>query len=306
MNTIALKANVKKELWEFHKVLLWLPVVITSLILLMILVQYVALEQHQADNIMQALTHLSNLNAEEFNFDKIQEVSFGVSSGLFVPFLVIAGVVQFYYFTSCLFDERRDLSVYFWRSLPVSDATTIGVKLFTGALVIPAIFMLAASALLFILLIVALIVTVVLSVGSDISLWHIWGSLPILSNITKVWISLLPYTLWLLPLYAWVMLASMFAGKAPFLWAVIPVVLLVIIESMFGHMFHFFSPVIAPALLNYFAIDNNLIQQNAMQLQDVSLLPFSVLTDKVSLIGLVISAVLLYGVYWLRTNRSHG
>ena len=164
MNSQAILCGFRKEIWEFNKTLFWVPVIIAGMLILSPLVQLLLMSDYQADRLMDGLSRL----------DGIENVNVPVQaamSAIFVPFIVIALVIQLYYFTSCLYDERRDLSVYFWRSLPVSDLQTLLTKLATGALVIPGIFMLAATGVVLFVLLLLLIASVVLSSAYDISIW---------------------------------------------------------------------------------------------------------------------------------------
>ena len=303
MNIQPFTAGIKKELWEFHKILLWLPIIVGSLIVVLPLLQYWALEDYQWQRILIELQEISNITITAYEAEQIRQSSFAGIAGLFLPFIAISFIVQLYYFTSCLFDERRDLSVYFWRSLPVSDASAIGIKLLTGGIIIPVIFMLVATITLVVILIIGLVFSVILASGSNISLWQVWGSISVIPSLVKVWISLLPYFLWMLPIYAWFMLASMFARKAPFLWAVMPIALLAVIEVTTVEFFNLNSYLLLPILGHYFEVTSILISQHYSTVSDSTMVPFYVLVDKISIAGLLVSVVLLYLTYWLRVNR---
>lgn len=304
MNTQLFTAGVKKELWEFHKILFWLPIIIAAMAVCLPLLQYFTLEDYQWDAILRALNEVASHTLTESDIKQISESSFAAIAGLFLPFVAISVIVQLYYFTSCLFDERRDLSVYFWRSLPVSDAATIGTKLFTGGLVIPLVFMAVATITLVVWVIIALVISVMLASSYSISLWEVWGHVTVASSLVKVWINLLPYFLWMLPVYTWFMLASMFARKAPFLWAVVPVAALMVVDGVLVEFFNLDSYFIVPILGEYFAVSDDLLASHYDRIGDVTMLPFNVLLDKVSLVGLVAAGVMLYATYWLRVNRS--
>lgn len=304
MNIQLFTAGIKKELWEFHKILLWLPIIIGAMAVALPLLQYFTLEEYQWNGILRFLGELSSESLTEYHIEQIAESSFAAIAGLFIPFVGISLIVQLYYFTSCLFDERRDLSVYFWRSLPVSDAATIGTKLLTGGLVIPVIFMVVASITLVAWIIIALVISVMLASSYSISLWEIWGHVTVLSSLAKIWINLLPYFLWMLPLYTWFMLASMFARKAPFLWAVVPVAALAIMDGIFMEFYNLNSFFILPVLGGYFTISDHVIANHYSQIKDVTMLPFHVLVDKISIFGVAAAAAMLYLTYWLRVNRS--
>lgn len=304
MNIKPYTAGVKKELWEFHKILLWLPIIIGGLAVALPLLQLVTLEEYQWGNILHQLNEISVHTLSEYEIEKIGESSFAAIAGLFIPFIAISLIVQLYYFTSCLSDERRDLSVYFWRSLPVSDAATVGTKLLTGGLIIPAIFMAVATLTLLAWVVIALVISVVLAGGYNISLWEVWGHVAVISSLAKVWINLLPYFLWMLPVYTWFMLASMFARKAPFLWAVIPVAALVIIDLISVEFLNLDSHLIAPVLAEYITISDSMVKDNYALAGDVSMLPFHVLLDKINIFAILAAGVMLYVTYWLRVNRS--
>tara|TARA_B110000902_G_C13945285_1_gene451406 strand:- start:7 stop:666 length:660 start_codon:yes stop_codon:yes gene_type:complete len=218
---------------------------------------------------------------------------------------MVSLIIQLYYFTTCLFDERRDLSIYFWRSLPVSDVLSVGVKLITGALVVPTIFMLAATCVVFIFLLFALIACLVLSLGYDVSLWGLWGSADIFSNLTSIWLTLLPYALWMFPVFAWLMLASMFASKAPFLWAILPIVAILVIESYVVEYLHLDGGFLLHTLREYFAFGQGLISNDVTDIQQPRFMLFLALSSKISVVATLIGIGLMYITYWLRVNKSH-
>jgi ABC-2 type transport system permease protein len=291
--------SIKKEVWEFNKLLFWVPVIIIVMMVAAPLLQLMIIEDYQWNGIVNKLTQLQNQPIVE----ELGQVSFAAISGLFMPFMMVAFLVQLYFFLVCLFDERRDMSVYFWRSMPVSDATTIASKLLTGVLVIPGIFMIAATVTLVLILVLAFIGCLVLSSAYDISLWHVWGGLDIFSNVVLVCLSLIPFALWLFPLFAWLMLTSMFANKAPFLWATLPVITLILVEAFVVHYFNLDSSFFRQILMDYFGINEVTIHHSFSHESAMRLMPFKVIMSKVSVVGLAVGAGLMYLTYWLRVNR---
>jgi len=300
MNTLQLTTSIKKEIWEYQKIFLWLPVIIAALIILTPVLGHLLSDSPQLFNV-EFLQELAKMQ----DADKLPKIFYGFIAVLFIPFLVVANLVQIHYLVACLFDERRDLSVLFWRSLPVSDAMSVGVKLLVGALILPGVFLLAATLTLLIFLVLAFVYCTVLSLGFDISLWGFWANANIVSTVLSMWLNLLPYTLWLLPLYAWLMLVSMFSSKAPLLWAILPVVALLLVESFIVHYFHFNSGFIGQFLMDYFSFGKHTATAYMEGSVGISAVPFSVLSDKISFVGLLIAAAFIYATYWLRANRSH-
>jgi len=124
-------------------------------------------------------------------------------------------IVAIFYTLSCLYDERQDQSVLFWRSLPISDSMTIASKLLIALVVVP------------LLIIGCQALVAVLFLGTD-SMAYLAGyfaySLPGLFKIL----------LWsLLPSIAWCALCSEVAKKNPFLLAFLAPLLLILIDKLF-------------------------------------------------------------------------
>jgi ABC-2 type transport system permease protein len=301
MNSSQIITSFRKELWEFKKTLFWVPVIIATFIIAAPLLKLLLMEDYLMSRLFDSMGDVDNLG----NVEGFTRFFLTMIMGMFIPFMLVSLIIQLYYFTTCLFDERRDLSVYFWRSLPVSDALSVGVKLITGALVVPAIFMLAATVVVFVFLLLALIACTVLSLGYDVSLWRLWESANIVSNLTSIWLNLLPYALWMFPVFAWLMLASMFASKAPFLWAILPIVAIFIIESFIAGFLQVDGRYLYEALLEYFALGQGMFPHNVSDIDSSQFVMFSALSSKVSWLATLIGVGLMYITYWLRVNRSH-
>jgi ABC-2 type transport system permease protein len=296
-----MKSSIRKELWEFKNILTWVPVALAVLIFVIPALNFIL---YDIDT--QALfIRLERLVDFQYSHSpEIEKIFFVGLISIFAPFLVLSTIVQLYYFLTCLYDERRDQSVMFWRSLPISDELTIMSKLITGALVIPAIFFMIATLVLMTILIIALIACIVLSIGYDISLWGVWVSSSIVSSLSIIWGTLLPLAIWLLPLFAWLMLASMYAKKAPFLWAVLPIVAVIIVEGIAVHYLSLSKPFISSYLLEYFALGPNQVEPFNIVEGINRLAPIQAIAAKIDFSTAFISGVLFYAVYWLRVNKS--
>lgn len=301
MNRSQIITSFRKEIWEFKKTLFWVPLIIAIFIIVAPLLKLILLEEHEITMLLGSVTNIDNLaHVEGFTRFFLATIM-----GMFVPFIMVSLIIQLYYFTTCLFDERRDLSIYFWRSLPVSDVLSVVIKLVTGALVVPAIFMLAATFVFFVFLLLALITCTVLSLGYDVSLWGLWGSADIISNLTFVWLNLIPYALWMFPVFAWLMLASMFAGKAPFLCAILPIVALLLVESLMAEYLNLDGHIFFNTLREYFALGQGMFLGNVSNTDPHKFALFSALLSKISLPATSIGVGFMTITYWLRVNRSH-
>jgi ABC-2 type transport system permease protein len=148
--------------------------------------------------------------------------------------MTVFWVCMAYYFLYTLYQQRRDRSVLFWNSLPVSDTQTVISKLLAGLVGCHAIYVLVTLASF--LLTPAIVWTYSTVLGTDA--WDLymqrgwkeaqgfWGD----TLLPGYLLSLPLITLWALPIYAWLLLASAWSRRAPFAWAVGPWLLIVILE----------------------------------------------------------------------------
>jgi ABC-2 type transport system permease protein len=143
--------------------------------------------------------------------------------------VVITGIlVAVFYCVGALHNERRDRSILFWKSLPVSDLTTVLSKAFVPLIVLPPILFVIA----FVVQVIAVVFSslVVAAHGLDIQVF--WSH----THLLSMWRMLaegLPYiALWYAPLYAWLILVSAWARRMPVLWAVAPPIVLGLLERL--------------------------------------------------------------------------
>ncbi|MEO7199793.1 MAG: ABC-2 transporter permease, partial [Dokdonella sp.] len=148
------------------------------------------------------------------------------------PFIALAFVV-FFYCLGSLYDDRKDRSVLFWKSLPVSDAQTVWSKVASATLVAPALAVIAAVATVIGFLILSSIV-VMFHGGNPITL--LWGPGSPLTVMGHLIASVPVYAIWALPTVGWLMLCSAWAPSKPFLWAVMIPVFAGIFVSWFDLM----------------------------------------------------------------------
>jgi len=299
MNASIMKASIKKELWEFNGMLKWVPISLAGAFIFIPLLTLL-LNGIDTSMMLEGLKHLSEAN----DIKGLTKVFFVATSALFIPFIVVGFLVQMHYFVNCLYDERRDQSVMFWRSLPVSDEVTIVSKLLTGAIVIPTIFYSAATVLFVGGLLLAFIGSVILSIGFDISLWSLWSSAQIMSGLGSIWLTMIPTAIWLLPLYAWLMLTSIYAKKAPFLWAILPIVVVLIIEAILVHYLQLSQPFFGHFIGDYFSITPDKAIINPDDIIAVRWAPLQAVMAQIDYRTVLVSAGLLFATYWVRVNKQ--
>ena len=142
-------------------------------------------------------------------------------------FYLVMGVYSTWYLLDCLYTDRKDRSILFWKSLPISDVTTVLCKLLVGMVIIPLVYFAAAN-------VTALIAAFILSIRARASigssLWNgdVWGQVQVLWMYVIV-----TSVVWYLPIAGWLMLVSALAKRAVMLWAVLPPLLLYFLERVF-------------------------------------------------------------------------
>jgi len=132
--------------------------------------------------------------------------------------LVTAFLVGFFYCLDALHGERRDRSILFWKSLPVSDRTTVLAKAAIPLVVLP----LFCYALILITQLIILIVNTVALLGSPALLAALYQNLKFVQLSIALLYALITIALWHAPVYCWLLLVSGWAKRATFLWAVMP------------------------------------------------------------------------------------
>ncbi len=155
-------------------------------------------------------------------------------------FAFVMMIMLFFYMLDALYAERKDRSILFWRSLPVSDSMTVLSKLATAIVVAPLI-TLAAIAITDILTLIMGTVFTWIRGGSAWDL--IWGPAPLFKSWIIVGYSLLAATIWFLPFFGWLLLVSAWARQVPFLWAALPPLAVIIVEKIVNGTHTFFTMV---------------------------------------------------------------
>ena len=166
------------------------------------------------------------------------------SATVTMPYNMIAGlvftaafIVAIFYCLDALHGERRDRSILFWKSLPVSDLTTVISKASIPLLVLPVVvFAIVVAAHVIILALSTLVLA-----GNGPGLATLWTHVRVLQTAVALLYALVAISLWHAPLYAWLLLVSAWARRSAFLWAVLPPLALAVFErialqsSHFGH-----------------------------------------------------------------------
>ena len=149
---------------------------------------------------------------------------FGMAASVVFLFTYVTGA---FYCLDALFSERRDRSILFWKSLPVSDLTTVLAKACVPLAVLPLFIFVVVIATHVAMLVWSTLAALVMGL-SPAPLWRV----PFFEMWLVMTYGIVVHALWHAPLYAWLLLVSAWARRLPLLWAVLPPLALGAFEKM--------------------------------------------------------------------------
>lgn len=231
------------------------------------------------------------------SLSRLLEAPFDFASMVLMFTYVIVAVI---YCLAALHAERWDRSILFWKSLPVSDLTTVLAKASVPVVLLP----LVAFAVIIATHIAMLLAGTAVLLGRGAHVTEIWRQIPFLSMWGALLYHLLTvHALYYTPFYGWMLLVSGWVRRAAFLWASLPIAAVIILEklvfdtSVFGHM-----------LLSRLAGGPGAIavpSHGNMPMQTPTLVNLSAFLSSPGLwIGLAVFAAFLAGAVWLRRRQG--
>ena len=271
--------SVVRELWESRSIYI-APLSVAALILLGFLIATIGRALSEA-NLAQRRAVLE----EPYSFAAL---------------LIMATtfIVSVFYCLDALHGERRDRSILFWKSLPVSDLTTVLAKAAIPLVVLP---LLTFAITVVTQWIMALVSSAVL-LESGLGVAPLWTRL----SLSQTWLMLLyhlvtVHALWYAPIYGWLLLVSAWARRAAFLWAGLPLLAIALVEKIAFNTTHF-----AAILGNRMSGGAEAVTMPGSSPMDpmTHLTPGHFLTSPGLWIGLAMTAGFLAGA--VRLRRSQG
>src|SRR5882724_8970345 len=149
--------------------------------------------------------------------------------------IFVAFIVGVFYCLDALHGERRDRSILFWKSLPVSDLTTVLSKVTIPLVVLP----LIAFAIVVCVQVIMLLQTSLVLIFHGVNPGTTWAHVPVFQNWLVLLYGLAAIALWHAPIYGWLLLVSGWARRATFLWAALPILAIAIVEKIAFNTSHF-------------------------------------------------------------------
>jgi ABC-2 type transport system permease protein len=215
--------SVRRELWENRSIYV-APLIVAVVVLFGFLLSTIGLPQRR-----QAVLLLEPAKARA-----AIEMPYNVAAMMLIFTAFIVGV---FYCFDALHGERRDRSILFWKSLPVSDLTTLLSKATIPLVVLP----LVTFAIVIATQFVMLLWTSVLLMTHSMSPASTWTNVPFFKGCLILLYGLVAIALWHAPIYGWALLVSGWARRATFLWAVVPLLAIGFFERITFGTSHFAS-----------------------------------------------------------------
>lgn len=286
--------SVRREIWENRAVYL-APLGVAGLVLFGFLIS------------LHGLPHAARVLSGPKPTTSAELLAYGRQSMVlmtpqFTPaaILVAALIVAVFYSLASLNAERRDKSVLFWKSLPVSDRTTVLSKAFVPLAVLPPVVfvvMLASQAIL-----TAISSAVIAANGVDPAV--LWSRMPTpAAMVLGLGYGLVAMSLWYAPIVGWLMLVSAWAKRMTFLWAVAPPLGVCLVELVAFHTHHAWDLLNSRCMDAFaaFTVDG----AGKQPIHDVSQInPTPFVTDPGLWIGLVFAAAAFAACVWLRRRND--
>jgi ABC-2 type transport system permease protein len=206
---------VRREFWE-HRSLWIAPVAVAVLLLLGALLTHGALQIDATDT-------------SEWLDPQVKTLVFSLAQwGLTIPHYLVMILVLNFYLLDCLYAERKDRSILFWKSLPIADGVTVASKLFVGCIVVP--FGTYAMALVTDLLFTAIWdIRAVVGHAPELVLWD---TTAFLKTQVLMFLGLVISILWYSPFFGVFVLASAWVRRNVLMWVTVIPLLVVIFERI--------------------------------------------------------------------------
>ena len=278
--------SVRRELWE-HRSVYIAPLVAAGLMLVGFLVSLLYLPDDVRSMAGMEPTEQAALLARPYSHAAM--------------LLIITGfLVGIVYSLDALHSERRERSILFWKSLPVSDVTTILSKASIPLAVLPLIVLVLTVVTQLLMLLLSTLVLLVHGLSAAI----LWRELPLFQMEVVLLYAVVALTLWYAPVYAWLMLVSGWARRTVFLWAVLPLLAVTVLEGIALHTWHFGGLLkdrlvgFAADAFAFHAPDGATVDAHFVLLQQLT--PVQYLRSPGLWLGLVAAAALLVAAVRLR------
>lgn len=211
------KALLEREYWEHRGAFLKTPVIIGIVMSLILVLIYFTTDRF---DLKMNGGQLTEFGANSISSVDPKDIQLGLDIfmlGSASLYHIVLFFILFFFMLGSLYDDRKDGSILFWKSLPVSDTQTVLSKLVTATVVAPLIFV---GGLIFSHLLFFTLLSVILLLNGVNPFTILWANVNFFSNWGAFIFGCMMQALWALPIYGWILLSSSFSKRRPFLLAV--------------------------------------------------------------------------------------
>jgi ABC-2 type transport system permease protein len=274
--------SVRRELWE-NRAIYIAPLAVAALFLVAFLIGAIHPPVKMQDTMALDPMRHQDLVEQPYTFAAFL-------------FMGTTFIVAMFYCLEALYSERRDRSILFWKSLPVSDLTTVLAKLSIPLVILP----LVTFAITLVTQWIMLLLSSALMLARGQSVSALWSHLPLFQmSLMLLFHVVAIHGLQFAPVYSWMLLVSSWARRAPLLWAVLPPLAIGVAEKIAFHTAHF------AALLGYLLGGGPEVVTGKMQMLPLTPLAVGEFFINPGLwIGLAVAAAFLAAAVRLRRYRE--
>src|SRR5712671_882318 len=206
--------SVRRELWENRSIYI-APLAAAAVFLFGFVINMATMRHHLGAWLLDPAQQHDLLTTR-----------YEISASLIMGTALIVGI---FYTLDALYGERRDRSILFWKSLPVSDLTTVLSKLTIPLVILPLLSFAISLATQFTMLVLS---SVILA-GSGVDIAALWTGVSFFRvSIVLLYHLLTVHGLYYAPIYGWLLMVSAWAPRAPFIWAFLPPFVVAVVEKV--------------------------------------------------------------------------
>ncbi|HTD82938.1 MAG TPA: hypothetical protein VK648_04030 [Gemmatimonadaceae bacterium] len=275
--------SVRRELWENRSIYI-APVAVAAVVLFGFAISTIGMPQRRRAVLLLDPAH--------------QRAAIQVPYDVAAMVLLMTGIIiGIFYCLDTLYGERRDRSILFWKSLPVSDHTAVIAKASIPLVILPAITFIVVIVTQFVMVLMSTAVLAPSGLGATT-----WSRVHLLSNSVILFYGLIALALWHAPMYGWLLAVSAWAKRATFLWAVLPLLAVCILEKLAFNT-QLFANMLGYRFMGH--LKRAFVAGKDGHIDSLSqLTPGTFLTTPGLWIGLIFAAGFLIAAIRLRRNRE--
>jgi ABC-2 type transport system permease protein len=214
-------ALVRREIWE-HRSIYITPAVVALVMILTLLTTLVFASGYQE------IVDIGIIGAQNLAGDAERRAALlALLIGNTIPFIFAGTILTVFYSLDSLYAERKNKSILFWRSLPITDAETVISKLLTTVLAIP---LIAFAVIVIAHLLILAIAGIFVSIEGGSSVFLVWKSAPLFDVWAGMLIIMVLLPIWFSPFIGWFLFVSAWTKRSPLLMAFLPLVMVPTLE----------------------------------------------------------------------------